>query len=211
MHEPSELREEPAKGTAVMHLSTNHSATGLAALTPGKRIVAALVSTGCLGVLVVAVILKPSPTGITTHGGLGLPPCGWEAATGMPCMTCGMTTSFAWAVRGNLLASLWVQPFGTVLALLCAVVCWAGLYAAVTGRPIHRVLSMLRPRTYFIAVGVLGLGAWAWKALHPHPRDGRMALSERGNGKERRSWQTARKKSPSSSADSRRSTPLPTA
>lgn len=142
-------------------------------LTPGARVVSAVAAIGCLAVLIVAAILKPSPTGITTHGGLGLPPCGWEAATGYPCMTCGMTTSFSWAVRANFRASLWVQPFGTVLALLCAMSFGAGLYAAVTGRPIQQVFSVLRPRTYFIALGALGLGAWAWKAyIHTHGMDG---------------------------------------
>lgn len=156
-----------------MHPAANNTAGTRPGLTPGERIVAALVGAGCIGVLAIAAMLKPSPTGITTHGGLGLPPCGWEATTGYPCMTCGMTTSFSWAVRGNFLASLWVQPFGTVLALLCAVTFWAGLYAAVTGKPVHRMLSVLRPRTCFILVGVLGLGAWAWKAyIHTHGIDG---------------------------------------
>ena len=142
-------------------------------LTLGERIVTAFASAGCVAVLSVAAILKPSPTGITTHGGLGLPPCGWEAATGYPCMTCGMTTSFSWAVRCNFRASLWVQPFGTVLALLCAANVWAGAFAAVTGKPIYRVLSVFRQRTYFIFFGVLGLGAWAWKVyIHTHGMDG---------------------------------------
>lgn len=142
-------------------------------LTTGERIVSALVSAGCLTVLIVAAVLKPSPTGITTHSGLGLPPCGWEASTGYPCMTCGMTTSFSWAVRANFRASLWVQPFGTVLAALCAVAFWTGLHAAVTGNSIHRVIAVFRPRTYFIAFGVLLLGAWAWKAyIHVHGMDG---------------------------------------
>lgn len=142
-------------------------------LAPGGRIVSALLSGACLTVLIVAAVLKPSPTGITTHVGLGLPPCVWKAATGYPCMFCGMTTSFSWAVRGSFTASLWVQPFGTVLALLCAVVFLAGLYAATTGKPIHRVLSVLRRRTYLIFFGVLWLAAWAWKVyIHTHGMDG---------------------------------------
>ncbi len=142
-------------------------------LTPGARVVAAVAAIGCLAVLIVAAILKPSPTGITTHGGLGLPPCGWEASTGVPCMTCGMTTSFAWAVRGNLIASLWVQPFGTLLCLLCAMTFWAGLYAAATGNPIQRFLSVLRLRTYLIGVTAMCLVAWAWKVyIHNRGMDG---------------------------------------
>lgn len=142
-------------------------------LTPMERLVSALLSAGCLAVLIVAAILKPSPTGITTHGGLGLPPCGWEAATGYPCMTCGMTTSFSWAVRANFRASLWVQPFGTVLAVLCALVFWAGLYAAMTGNPIYRVVSGVRMRTWTILFGAIGLTAWAWKVyIHRNGLDG---------------------------------------
>ena len=76
-----------------------------------------------------------------------------------------MTTSFTWFARGNLLASLYVQPMGMLLALAAAFCVWGGGYVAITGRPAHRLLSLIWTRNTFIAVLVVGIVAWAWKIL----------------------------------------------
>jgi hypothetical protein len=52
-----------------------------------------------------------------THRQLGLPPCTFRAATGLPCPSCGMSTSFALLVRGDLGNSLRANAVGTLLAL----------------------------------------------------------------------------------------------
>src|SRR5437016_1117396 len=36
-----------------------------------------------------------------THRGLGLPPCTFYEQTRLPCPSCGMTTSFALLIRGD--------------------------------------------------------------------------------------------------------------
>src|ERR671923_1925965 len=64
--------------------------------------------------LVVARLLHPSPTGIGTHEQLGLPPCPFLLLTGIPCPSCGLTTSFAHAARLEFLSSLTIQPFGLI-------------------------------------------------------------------------------------------------
>src|SRR3954453_9805228 len=86
------------------------------------RLFAFAVAMGCLGVLVIAAKLNPSGTGLGSHRQLGLKECQFEAQTGVPCPTCGRTTSFADFVRGQIFASLWVQPMGTVLALITTMV-----------------------------------------------------------------------------------------
>jgi hypothetical protein len=73
-----------------------------------------------------------------------------------------MTTSFAWFVRGNLLASLYVQPMGTVLAALCCGAVWAGLYVVATGRPVYRLVA-LAPGYLVISMLALAIAAWGWK------------------------------------------------
>lgn len=75
-----------------------------------------------------------------------------------------MTTSWAWFVRGNLAASLWVQPMGTLLAILTCVGLWGSLYIALTGRAAHHLLAYL-PGGYTVAVAFLTLTllAWLWK------------------------------------------------
>jgi uncharacterized protein DUF2752 len=127
------------------------------------RILALLLSASGLAGLITAALLTPNPGGLGTHTALGFAPCSWLRVLGFPCPFCGMTTSWAWFARGNLAASLWVQPMGTVLAIIAVVVFWGGLYVALTGRPAHRLLRYL-PSGYIptclLAAAAL---AWGWK------------------------------------------------
>lgn len=137
------------------------------------RGVALGVALGCLGVLITAGMVRPSPSGVGTHQGLGMYACNFLERTGIPCGSCGMTTSFAWFARGNLLASLYIQPMGLALAMLCAMSVWAGLYIAITGRPVLRLLNLV-PARYCLGP-LLGLFvlAWVWKIyIHLHGMDG---------------------------------------
>jgi hypothetical protein len=142
-------------------------------LGAASRLVAALAAGACLAVLVVATTLEPSPAGLGTHRDMGFPSCNFLSVSGIPCPSCGMTTSFAWFVRGNILASVYVQPAGAMLATFAGVTFWAGLYIAVTGKPVYRLLSRL-PGPYFVLVPVgIGIAAWAWKIfLHLRGIDG---------------------------------------
>ena len=54
-----------------------------------------------------------------THRQLGLPECTFKELTGRPCPSCGMTTSFALFIRGDLLNSLRANFAGTILASFC--------------------------------------------------------------------------------------------
>ncbi len=65
--------------------------------------------------LVVARSLHPSMTGMGTHLQLGLPPCRFLALTGLPCPSCGLTTSFAFAAHFQFQQALLASPFGLLL------------------------------------------------------------------------------------------------
>lgn len=52
-----------------------------------------------------------------THRQLGLPPCTMKGVTGLPCPSCGMSTSFALLVRGDLVNSARANWVGMLLAL----------------------------------------------------------------------------------------------
>ena len=52
---------------------------------------------------------------------LSLFACPFRAATGLPCLACGCTHAFHFAVRGQVGAALSASPLGALLALLCAV------------------------------------------------------------------------------------------
>jgi hypothetical protein len=94
---------------------------------------------GFASVLGIAMTLRPyeedgTPKTMATHTQLNLPSCNFIALTGKPCPTCGMTTSFAHLVRGNLWSSLRANWVGTLLAVYSlAIVPWAA-YSAYTGR-----------------------------------------------------------------------------
>lgn len=131
------------------------------------------IAVACLIPLVIAAGLQPSAAGFATHTQLGLQECAFLHQTGLPCPSCGMTTSWAWFVRGNVIASLYVQPMGTVLAIITFAAVWIGLYVAITGRPVYRLLRLLPGRYYFVPLLSFAIVAWAWKIyIHLAGADG---------------------------------------
>jgi len=132
-------------------------------LSRGERAASFTMAGVAAAILLIAARLEPSAQGMGTHQQLGLPACSWPIAIQIPCPSCGMTTAFAHAARGDLLSSFITQPFGALLALATAVAVVAGTYAAVTGT---RVLTFFAPLgSKFgaaIAVGAL-LAAWIYK------------------------------------------------
>ena len=139
------------------------------------RLLAAALALGCLTPLIMAALLSPSHDGLGTHREMGFAQCSFLQRTGLPCPSCGMTTSWAWFSRGNVVASLYIQPMGTVLAALAACCFWAGLYVAITGRPVYRLLHVIPGRYYFVPLLAFAILAWGWKIfIHLTGRDGWM-------------------------------------
>lgn len=129
------------------------------------RVIALTVALGSFGLLLTAARLTPSPAGVASHTGLGLARCQMLEQTGVPCPSCGMTTSFTWFARGNVIASTYVQPMGALLAFASACCVWGGVYIAWTGRPIHRLLNVLPARRFLITIFVVGMLGWGWKIM----------------------------------------------
>ena len=130
-----------------------------------NRAVSFILFISCAALLGVSMKLNPDPSGMGTHEQLGLPACGFLALTHLPCATCGMTTAFAHAAHGHVLASLYAQPAGAVLAVMTAVTLLISLYAMITGislLPLGRLLCKPMP---LIAMGSFILLAWAFKVL----------------------------------------------
>ncbi|MGA2499866.1 MAG: DUF2752 domain-containing protein [Tepidisphaeraceae bacterium] len=142
-------------------------------LTGRGRCVALGIALCCIAPLITALFITPSPTGVGTHQELGLRPCQFERQFGVPCPTCGMTTSFAYFVRGRLLPSLYVQPMGTMLAFSCGMVSLTAVYELMTGRALHRLLRMTPAGYYLWTAFALLIVAWAWKiGIHVTGHDG---------------------------------------
>src|SRR5262249_51241217 len=118
------------------------------------RLGAAGMAVACGGGLGVAAWLRPDPSGGGNHTEIGLESCQFLLRTGIPCPTCGMTTSFSHFAHGQFLASAYVQPMGAVLALLTAMLFWGALYVAMTGKPAFRLMPLISTRYHLLGLMV---------------------------------------------------------
>jgi len=157
---PTEGSAAPSQSSAVNGSAVHSQAVHSPATR--DRLIAAILLVACLALLGVAAGLTPDERGYGTHERLNLPPCGFKAGTGLPCATCGMTTSFSHAANGELFTAFTVQPAGTVLALGTAMMAVLAALSLVFGfslAPLGRLLG--RPVTV-VALGVLILAGWTY-------------------------------------------------
>jgi predicted Na+-dependent transporter len=121
-----------------------------------------------VGVFAAAAYINPydedgTPRTMSTHTQLGLAPCNFVVLTGKPCPACGMTTSFALLVRGDVRASLSANWVGTLTAMF-----WGGMlvWAVVSGM-VGRPLFIPHGRGELVLTVLVGLflalmlGRWA--------------------------------------------------
>jgi hypothetical protein len=93
------------------------------------------------GVFVAAFRIHPydedgNPRTMSTHTQLGMPPCNFVVLAGKPCPSCGMTTSFALLVRGDVLASARANWVGSIICVLWALTLVWALASGVRGKPL---------------------------------------------------------------------------
>ena len=126
------------------------------------------IALGLTALFAVAACLNPyrsdgSARRMETHMQLGLPECTFKQATDLPCPSCGMTTSFALTMRGDLSDAVRANSVGVLLALtLLAAIPWC-------------LASVLCRRTLFvqsaeqalmvIVIGLLSLMLVRWAIL----------------------------------------------
>jgi len=119
-------------------------------------------------VLTVARFLPPSPRGVGTHERLGLPPCLFLKLTGLPCPSCGLTTSFAHAAKLHFYDALLAQPFGLLLFFLTVLLVPLSCWLAYRRIPWHRLTAARAAKPLLWLMAALWLTAWFYKiaALH---------------------------------------------
>lgn len=135
-----------------------------------KRIVRAMliaVAVALTGVFVAAFRIHPydedgAPRTMSTHTQLGMPPCNFVTLTGKPCPACGMTTSFALLVRGDVSASVRANWVGSVICVLWALTLAWAVASGVRGKPlfVRRGRGELTFTVIAGAVLVLMLARW---------------------------------------------------
>lgn len=124
------------------------------------RLTLAVAGVAGLVLLAVAGRLRPDPRGLGTHQQLGLPPCTFAWLFGRRCPSCGMTTSWAYAVRGKWGRAVEASAGGALLAAIALVaVPWLGVSAGrgrwLGGLPGDRTLAAVA-----VAVVIVTLVDW---------------------------------------------------
>jgi hypothetical protein len=131
------------------------------------RVFLAAMAVGFVAVLVTAACLRPyaadgAPNRMGTHQQLGLEPCNMVVLTGKPCPACGMTTSFALLVHGDVANSLRANWVGTLFcASLFVLAPWAAV-SAWRGRLLWVRNGELFATILLSSLLLLMMGRWAW-------------------------------------------------
>ena len=139
-----------------------HGETWLKAST-AERILQACVAAVLLAAIGAGMLMTPSPTGMGTHTGFGLPPCGMLVMTGRPCPTCGVTTSFVFAAHGRFGEALVNQPFGLVVFALAAAGLLLSVATLATGRSWLPFVTVNRVLATVIILAVIAAVSWGYK------------------------------------------------
>ena len=113
--------------------------------------------------LVTARLLQPAPRGVGTHEQLGLPPCAFLHLTGVPCPSCGLTTSFAHAARLHFQEAFFAQPFGLITFCLMALSIPLSLYLIYSRTPWDRLIYSAKSNKALYALIALYLLSWLYK------------------------------------------------
>lgn len=121
-----------------------------APMTKMERYVFGIISCCLMIMLGIAWFLEPAKSGIGTHQQLGLPPCTFFWVTGIPCPSCGMTTSFSHVMHGNLVSALRSNWPGALTAYCCLVyVPWS--IVSIHSRVFY---GLNRPEQFFLSLAL---------------------------------------------------------
>ncbi|MEM6955599.1 MAG: DUF2752 domain-containing protein [Myxococcota bacterium] len=113
-----------------------------------------------LAIVITATTITPAAEGHGTHTQLGLPPCGFLQATGIPCPGCGLTTSFAHMVRFQFTGASMANAFGVALFLVSVFAIPVGIYAMVRGLPVFETLERLQFEKIVVMLAVCSTLVW---------------------------------------------------
>jgi hypothetical protein len=130
------------------------------------RIWSAFILLICGAMLGIGMYMEPSATGFGTHSkSLGLPPCGFQKTTGMPCPTCGCTTAVTHLAHGHVIKAIETQPFGATVGIVAVILSGLSLVGLATGRWYGMTLTTIswhwRKSVLFFCI--LFFGGWAYK------------------------------------------------
>jgi hypothetical protein len=122
-----------------------------------SRFAYGLMGIGLLALLGTAGWLEPATNGYGTHRQLGLPGCTWMELWGMRCPSCGMTTSWSLAIRGDWYSAAQANPAGLLLFFQAACTAPYWLWIGIRGshfktKPFAVGSLVLLATAFFIAI-----------------------------------------------------------
>lgn len=118
------------------------------------------ITAGSLAVLAAALAVEPDVRGYGTHTQLGLPPCGFLLLTGSPCPGCGLTTAFAYGVRGQWSMAASANPLGLALFFVVCACIPLGVTAALRSWSLGEVIDRFGLNRWAIAVAACAIVLW---------------------------------------------------
>jgi hypothetical protein len=128
-----------------------------------QRVGLAVAAAALVSLLVTARTLTPDEHGHGTHQQLGLPPCTFYMIFGRPCPACGMTTSWAWLLRGNVIQAAEANAGGAMLAMLSIVAAPWMLISAIRGRWLLGLPSDWTFAALALTISAVTAGQWIWR------------------------------------------------
>ena len=123
----------------------------------GDRIEAALVLFLAVGMLVVASLLAPDPSGYGTHRKLLVVPCIFRTVTHLPCPFCGLTTAYSYMARLQVADAFAAHALGPLAYVLTWAAGLRAIYALALGVPVFPAwMSGRRATNVLLLVLLLG-------------------------------------------------------
>jgi hypothetical protein len=116
-----------------------------------------------VGVLICFVLLWLASAKVIDIG-LWVGPCGFKQRYGLPCPTCGWTRSGEAFVRGDLMASYYIQPAAALMCSVLALGAFFALFGGVFGvyfRFLRSFWNRLKLRYLIGALIIVVAGGWA--------------------------------------------------
>lgn len=126
------------------------------------RLAAALVALAALSILLAAVYVQPVADADGGQRQLELRECGWRQRD-LACPTCGMTRAFAYTVRGRLGQAFFMQPAGTLAALLCGLIVGYGLLVTLSGKRLNLFVLCFHYKRIAVIIAAIVLLSWLWR------------------------------------------------
>ena len=120
------------------------------------------------GLALLGALTSPDPRGLGTHEQLGFAPCSFAEDFGVPCPTCGVTTSVSHIARGEFIDAWRVHPFGVLAVAATLVAAVLAFRAHRRGRDLGDTVSR-RGGTWLLWIFVALATIWALRGAGPAP------------------------------------------